>query len=215
VFNIFIKLAYYIHLDNGIINMSSSKLEDKNQEGPWTGLVLIIFENLFSLIRNPSFVIFSIIAISISTLGIWIDFFPAEAENTVASVTTANASEHLTVLQKINKLSVFTFCIATLGAMATDYVFEEKYLDKDRPSKRDLLTRHIGFLLWFICVVLSFFALRDACAIFPALIVTLILWMCVNIKTKKFQHINEEAKNNLAPDYGPSSQSDDFKGGGL
>jgi hypothetical protein len=195
--------------------MSSSKLEDKNQEGPWTGLFLIIIENLYSLIRNPSFVIFSIIAISISTLGIWIDFFPAEAESTASSLTTTNPSEGSSILQKINKLSVFTFCIATLGALATDYVFEEKYLDKDIPSKRDLLARHLGFLLWFICVVLSFFALREAWAIFPTLIVTLILWMCVNIKTKKFQHINQDAKDNLSPDYGRSSQSDEFKGGGL
>jgi len=88
-------------------------------------------------------------------------------------------------------------------------------LDKERPSKRDVLARHLGFLLWFICVVLSFFALKANWAIFPALVITLILWMCVNIKTKKFQHINEDAKNNLAPDYGRSSPLDEFKGGGL
>ena len=195
--------------------MSSSKAEDKSSDGPWTELFLVIIGKLFSIIRDPSFVIFSIIAISISTLGIWIDFFPAEKVSEGSSATTAVVSEGSSILGKINKLSVFTFCIATLGALATDYVFEEKYLDKNLVSRRDLLARHLGFLIWFVSVILSFFSMRVELAIFPALITTLLLWMCVNIKTKKFQHINEDAKNNLDPNYERKISTDEFKGGGL
>lgn len=195
--------------------MNLSKIEDLVEKWPWFGLIWIIIYSLFSIIRNPSFVIFSIIAITLSTLGIWIDFFPGETGSVAPVVTTENACVSESFIQRINKLSVFTFCIATLGALATDYVFEEKYLQEAPTAKNDLLAKHLGFLLWCICVGLAFLAMREIWAIFPALIATLILWMCVNIKTKKFQHINEQAKNNLNPDYSRHLSSDEFKGKGL
>lgn len=183
--------------------MSWKKFNKEKKGYAWVELISIIFGNLYSIIRNPSFIIFSIIAISLGTLGIWIDFYPN------------GFTEGKSFTESMNKLSVFTFCVATLGGLGTDYVFEEKYLDDQLNNEQQLLSRHLAFLMWFLCLVLSFFALRSDWAVIPALSATLILWMCVNINTKKFQRINEDAKRNLVPDYSNNLSPDEFEGDGL
>src|SRR5688572_27175903 len=120
-----------MNFNNGYINMGYREFEKFATSYAWIGLIWIVIINLFSIIRNPSFIIFSIIAIALGTLGIWIDFFPD------------GIHEGATLTQSVNKLSVFTFCIATLGGLVTDYVFEEKYLDITVGNGQQLLTRHL------------------------------------------------------------------------
>lgn len=86
----------------------------------WWKLIAEIFKSVIEIIRNPSFIMFSTIAIGLGTMGIWISFFPG------AGIDSSENGSESSLVQKIDNLSVFTFCIATLGSVATDYFFEEK-----------------------------------------------------------------------------------------
>ncbi len=43
----------------------------------WWKLFAIIFKSLIEIMRSPSFIMFSTIAIGLGTMGIWIGFFPS------------------------------------------------------------------------------------------------------------------------------------------
>jgi hypothetical protein len=134
--------------------------------------------SFFEIIRNPSFLMFSIIALGLGTMGIWIGFFP----NTLPS------TEH-----SIDNLSVFTFCIATLGGIAADYFFEEKNISSNQNPSTYLpeeLSRHGTFLFWLL----------------------------VNIKKPKFQKVDQSALDNLSPNLnsnGTKTNGQGVKGAGL
>ncbi|WP_220782641.1 hypothetical protein, partial [Shewanella sairae] len=42
----------------------------------WFELLRVMLSSLFDIIRNPSFIMFSVIALGLGTMGIWIGFFP-------------------------------------------------------------------------------------------------------------------------------------------
>lgn len=76
----------------------------------WVSLVVLVGYSLLHIIVNPSFLFYMVIALGLSTMGLWIDFFPPR---------------HIPGGEiALSGLSVFTFSIATLGSMATAYVFE-------------------------------------------------------------------------------------------
>jgi hypothetical protein len=165
---------------------------------PWFDIVKIIFTISFSIIRNPSFIMFSIVALGLGTTGIWIVFYPNGFDTCFP------------ISQQLDNLSIFTFCIATLGNMATEYFFEEK--GKDTSSSIDLEkihTRHLAFFLWSIAAILSFYALKNDVFILPGLGSTLLLWLYVNFHRPKFQAINEAVYKNMNPNLSDVSEDSD------
>ncbi len=138
-------------------------------------------------------------------MGIWITFFPSGIEGKIP------ISHH------IDNLSVFTYCIATLGSMAVEYVFEEKNKEPEPADDIEkVLSLHIVFFLWAISALLAFYALKSDDGIFLGLGSTLILWLVVNIHRPKFQAINLEATKNLDLDYkDENTQKTEMGGKGL
>lgn len=177
----------------------------------WYKLISITLNSLIQIIRNPSFIMFSAIAIGLGTMGIWIGFFPGND----LLLAVDQSSEILS--GKIDNLSVFTFCIATLGSIATDYFFEEKDIENKQSADYDaLISKHGMFFLWTLSVVMSFAALKSDDSIFWALGLTIIFWLFINIRKPKFQKINEYALQNLEPKLTEEKVSaSEIKGDGL
>lgn len=178
---------------------------------PWFKVIFIVIESIFSIIINPSFIIFSILALGLGTLGIWISYFPT----TGGSASPINPTLPLDqVMAGLENLSVFTFSIATLGNMATEYFFvndERKFAEQ---SGEGLLQQHIAIIMWAAALLCTFWALSDDEGILYCLCITLSLWMAVNVKRERFNKIDEDAFNLLKPE--PANQKDDdIQGGGL
>lgn len=176
----------------------------------WWKLFAIIFKSLIEIMRSPSFIMFSTIAIGLGTMGIWIGFFPSSA---IALPTAVEDSWG----ERIDNLSVFTFCIATLGSVATDYFFEEKNSQHIQSEDLDkMLSKHGMFFLWALAALMSFAALKNNDAIYWSLGLTIVFWLLINIKKPKFQKINEHALKNLEPNLKAETKSaSEIKGDGL
>jgi hypothetical protein len=186
----------------GIINTTNKHLSG------WLNIIKIIFSNLFGIITNPSFVMFAVIALGLGTMGVWISIFNN------GLVANKDISEQL------ENLSVFTFCIATLGSMAAEYFFEEKEADKSGSNVVDaagitkIQSKHLAFFLWAQAVFFSFYALNHDSGIWWSIGSTILIWAVVNIQRPKFQKIKQEALDNLSPDLS-TNNDDDFEGEGL
>ena len=178
---------------------------------PWLKILLIIIESIVSIVINPSFIIFAILAIGLGTLGIWISFFPT----TGSAVIEINSDQSLSnIVANLDNLSVFTFCIAALGNMATDYFFVNDDRKLSEQTSKDVLQQHLAIISWAVSLLCTFWALADDNGITYCLGFTLMLWMAVNVKREKFNKVNKDAFNLLKPE--PSiSQEDEIKGGGL
>lgn len=177
----------------------------------WWKLFAIIFKSLIEIIRSPSFIMFSTIAIGLGTMGIWIGFFPS------SGITLPAVGGGDSWAERIDNLSVFTFCIATLGSVATDYFFEEKNSQNIQSEDLDkMLSKHGMFFLWALAALMSFAALKNNDAIYWSLGLTIVFWLLINIKKPKFQKINEQALHNLDPNLKPKTKSaSEIKGEGL
>jgi hypothetical protein len=166
----------------------------------WYKLFFIVLENIADIIKNPSFVMFSLIALALGTMGIWVPLYPFfNVDNLIG---------------KIESTTVFTFCIATLGNMATEYIFDKKD-DDDKTDYKEILSTHAAFFLWAIALFLSFLCLANDAFIWHGLTSTLILWLFVNIRREKFQRYNPAVLNNFNPNLNQNSDVDEFKGDGL
>lgn len=171
----------------------------------WVGVIRIIATNLFLIIMCPSFVMFSCVALGLGSMGIWIVFFPDQYD------TCKKFAE------QVDNVSVFTFCIATLGGMAAEYFFEGKGGEDDVVVDLEKVqSKHLAFFLWATAAVLSFYALGNDDGIVPGLGSTLVLWLCVNIHRPKFRAISAAAVGNLSPDLSTgSAPSSQVQGKGL
>lgn len=169
----------------------------------WTELVKAILLSVFEILRNSSFIMFSIVALGLGTMGIWIGFFPGNSNTP----------------QQIDNLSVFTFCIATLGGIAADYFFEEKNISQNHNTVDELaetVARHGMFFLWSFSVLAAFAALKHDDGISWALGSTCIFWLFINIRKPKFQKIDRLALKNLTIELKAANKVDDeIKGKGL
>lgn len=169
----------------------------------WSELIKAIFLSVFEILRNSSFIMFSIVALGLGTMGIWIGFFPGNSNTP----------------QQIDNLSVFTFCIATLGGIAADYFFEEKNINQNQNTGDELaetVARHGMFFLWSFSVLAAFAALKDDNGISWALGSTCIFWLFINIRKPKFQKIDRLALKNLTVELKAANKVDDeIKGKGL
>jgi len=171
----------------------------------WFNIIKIIVTKTFSIITNPSYIIYSIVAIGLSTMGIWIVFYPEGFKG-----------DNLT--EQLENMSVFTFCIATLGNIATEYFFDEKGNNNGVGSRLDRVqTKHLAILLWVISLVCTFYALKNDNFIIRSLGTTIILWLFVNINRSKFQNVDRAALQNLDPNLGNSSvdTNNEIEGDGL
>lgn len=156
----------------------------------WWLLLSVGLENIIKMILNPSFIFFSFIALGLSTMGIWISYMPTDPQS--SGLKNIN----------IDSLAVFTFSIATLGGIATDYFFEEKhseYKDTESAKEKKQIGLHAMFFLWASAVFVSFCALGDQSYIYLSLGMTISFWLFVYVNKPMFNRINKEALDNLVP----------------
>ena len=164
----------------------------------WIKILKLFLGTILYMIKDPSFVMFSIIAIGLGTMGIWITFFTEDIK-----------VENTSLLDQIDNLSVFTFCIATLGGIATDFFFEERYIVKD-----DKAAIHSMYFLWVVSVLVSFYSLNNDSGITFALILTLTFSLIVNKNKPMFKHPDKTALDNLNPN-SVNNAKNQIKGAGL
>lgn len=152
------------------------------QQYRWFCVLDIIVTQIWFVIRNPSYVFFSIIALTLGTMGVWIDLLPAGLDGLAEYEN------------KINKISVFTFCIATLGSFAT-----ESYFESNNAVKSDSeLNRNLGVFFWSICLFLTFYSYVGNGGGMLGFWSTIIFWLVVNIEKPAFRNANPKAMNNMA-----------------
>lgn len=168
----------------------------------WISLFQILMTTVVEIMRNPSFVMFSLMAIGLGTMGIWIPLLPYEN------------SEAPKLILQTQSLSVFTFCVASLGNMATEYIFNEKGKENGEITDASMLSKHAVFFIWTISIFLSFLCLINPTYAIDALSLTLILWLFVNIHRSKFRHANKSAIDNLLPDLNDKTVTENNELGG-
>ncbi|PHQ26078.1 hypothetical protein CLH62_00235 [Marinobacter guineae] len=154
----------------------------------WREIFSVFLSDTLKIIINPSYVMFSGIAIALATLGIWIEFLPM------------GFSEKPEWYRQLNNTSVFTFCIALLGSMAVEYIFDSKGEAGKYDSEKEL-HKHMAFFFWFLALILSFASLKSDWGVVAGLSSTILLWLYVNSYREKFNKQSTEAINALNPKF--------------
>ena len=186
----------------------------------WVSLIVLAAYSLLHVIASPSFVFFMFIALGLSTMGIWIELFPSGYDS------------GKDIIEQVEKMSVFTFSIATLGSIATAYFFENKgegsvtlngygyprWIISNFENNPELL-KHSMFFLWSASVLSAFFALSNKAGIYLCLSLTFLMWAVDNLRKPIFRKYNPSAKENLTVDYDhdsdASASDSEILGGGL
>lgn len=157
----------------------------------WRGIIFSIWDDVKRMLLNPECFVYSIVAISLSSLGVWIVFYPDSWWET--DLITGEA--------------VFTFCVALIGSMAM-----EKFFDRDTDEREDK-SYTLAVLLGFVALVSSFFAYKNVVDWkWYALVPTVVLWLFVNSRRKLFRK-KEESDVKLTTNLLRGTSDAEFKGG--
>lgn len=167
----------------------------------WRKVFSTIAENTVRILINPSYLMFASVAIVLATMGIWIEFFPL------------GFSGDSPWYEQLNRLSVFTFCIALLGSMAVEHVFDNKGEDSKFDAEKEI-QKHLAFFFWFVALLLSFSSLKSDSGKIFGLLFTIILWVYVNSHRERFDRLSSNAVESLNPRLN-SRDNDDLGGDGL
>lgn len=166
------------------------------QKFRWFSVLDILATQFWFVIINPSYVFFAIIALTLGTMGVWIDLLPFGIES-------------LDELEsKITKISAFTFCVATLGNFATESYFEKK----DPQKITNELKSNLGIFSWSICLFLTFYSYVNDDNILVGLWSTIIFWLAVNVDKPAFSKVDRKTLDNMA---GTDSDEREIGGVGL
>lgn len=167
----------------------------------WRKVFTTIIESTVRILINPSYLMFASVAIVLATMGVWIEFFPS------------GFSDDKLWYEQLNRLSVFTFCIALLGSMAVEYVFDNKGEDFKFDAEKEI-QKHLAFFFWFAALLLSFSSLKSDLGKIFGLSLTILLWVYVNSHRERFDRLNSNAVESLNPRL-TSRDKDDLAGDGL
>lgn len=172
------------------------KIYSYMQNYRWFCVLDIIFTQLLSVIRNPNYVFFSVIALTLGTMGVWIDAFPYGLKGLIGFG------------ENVSRITAFTFCIATLGNFATESYFDTKNVVK--PNNE--LKRNLGIFSWSICLFLTFYSYIGSESSMLGFWATIAFWLFVNVDKPEFRKTTREVINNMSPKEGVSEE---IKGAGL
>jgi len=167
----------------------------------WRRIFSFLISNTVKILINPSYLMFSLVAISMATLGVWMEFLPG------------GFSPSDKWYKQLNNMSVFTFCIALLGSMAVEYVFDSKG-DESKFDADKELQKHLAFFFWFLALILSFAALESDWGKLFGLSSTILLWFYVNSHRDRFNRLNSDALNALNPNL-RAADNEELGGEGL
>lgn len=162
----------------------------------WFNVLEIVLMQIWAVVKNPNYIFFSGIALTLGTMGIWIEAFP-EGLNSLDAFS-----------DQLSRISVFTFCIATLGNFAT-----ESYFGTNQTVKSDNdLKRNMGIFFWSICLLLTFYSYRGSDYPLLGFCSTIIFWFMVNVEKPVFRETDTKTMSNMAPKDGGATE---FRGAGL
>lgn len=172
------------------LRTSLIKLYNWLQQFRWFCVLDIIVIQLLSVIKNPSYVFFALIALTLGTMGVWIGAFPQ----------FLNGFEGFE--ENVSRISVFTFCIATLGNFAT-----ESYFNANKSDHTILeLKRSLGIFAWSICLLLTFYSYLGCDKPLLGFWSTIIFWFMVNVENPSFRKVNNNAMDNMATKEGAAEE---------
>jgi hypothetical protein len=162
----------------------------------WFKVLDIVMSQIFSAVSNPNYVFFSIIALVLGTTGIWIEYFPHGLKG-MEKFDIENS-----------KLPVFTFCIATLGYLATESYFE----NQKNGDPEDELKRNFGVFSWCVCLFLTFYSYIGIDTLMLGFWSTITFWLLVNVDKRAFNKADKKAMENMDSN---SSDAEAIDGPGL
>lgn len=153
----------------------------------YVSVFLDCIKTLREIFKSAQFLFFSVVSISISTMGIWI---PVQFELDISG--GKNGAESI----GYENIAVFMYVVSVLGTIAAEYF--NKRINDDVGSGA---TQSFAMLIWFLAIVLSFWALKEPSKITWHLLVsmwlTISLWMSFTIHKDKGE-FTEEAKKALS-----------------
>ena len=126
------------------------------------------WKTFIEIVSSAKFIFFSIVAISIGTMGIWVPVL-FELDLSSGGNTTSKAT--------VENFPIFMYVVGVLGTLAAEYFIRNEKFDEDRKQA----VQSFSMLVWFIAIVLSFWALKDpkgnTWQLWLSLWLTISLWM--------------------------------------
>ena len=160
------------------------------------------WQTLIEIITSAKFVFFSLVAIGIGTMGIWVPvIFDLDLSGNAAKTPSV----------KIENLPIFMYVVGVLGTLAAEYFIKNEKLEDEGKQA----VQSFSMFIWFIAIVLSFWALKapkeNTWQLWLSLWLSISLWMSFTIKKEDFNY-SRRTKNQLE---GSDANSVKFGGGGL
>lgn len=150
------------------------------------------WEVLLRIVKNAKFMFFAIVSLSISTMGLWIPV--------LFQLDVSGDNEKATEIGYDN-IAIFMYVVSVLGTIAAEHF-------NNRKEDSATATTSFAMLIWFIAIVLSFWALKEPGSatwqLFISMWLTISLWLSYTIVKEDSKFTGAE-KDNLS---GTSSQRD-------
>ncbi|WP_334014661.1 hypothetical protein [Alteromonas sp. S167] len=170
----------------------------------YRNVISTCWHTLIEIISSAKFVFFSIVAIGIGAMGIWV---PA-----VFSLDlSGSATGALQSQSKIENFSMFMYVVSVLGTLAAEYLIKNEKLDDEKKEA----VQSFSMFIWFVAIVLAFWALKEpkenTWQLWLSLWLAISLWMSFTIKKDDFKY-SCRTKNKLE---GIDINNSKFGGNGL
>jgi hypothetical protein len=149
----------------------------------------VIIGRPFKIIREVEFLIYAIIALLFSTMGVSFEIFIKDKYLTGVDISSLD-------------VSIFTFSVATLSALATDYFFDD--------SMGKSLEVKAALLFWVVSLFLVFLSLLGATGQFFGLVSSILVWLSIKVESEYFTKPKPENVKKLA-----ETEGTNFGGDGL
>jgi len=158
----------------------------------------------FHILKSAHFVFFSVVCLAIGTMGIWI---PVVFQLDV-SAPASKISSNITY----DNIAIFMYVVSVLGTVAAEYFIKNEDL-KDPDSKS---IHSFAMFIWFLAILLAFWALKEPRGttwhLWVSLLLTISIWMSFTIKKEEFNFDQDEVSGKLS---GVRSDSSVIQGKGI
>ena len=167
-------------------------------------VLLSCASTLFDIIKSAHFVFFSVVCLGIGTMGIWIPVFFQLDVSAPASQISNDIS--------YDNIAIFMYVVSVLGTVAAEYFIKNEKV-KD-PGMKPI--HSFAMCVWFLAIVLSFWALKEprgtSWHLWVSVWLTISIWMSFTIKKEEFNFDQEKVSGKLS---GAKSEDSVIQGRGV
>lgn len=148
------------------------------------------FSKLGDILSSADFMFFSIVCLGIGTMGVWIP---------VVFQLDINASSSEKFVQAgFDNIAIFMYVASVLGTVAAEYLIKNETLR----NEKDRAIRSFLMFVWFLAMLLSFWAFKEprgtSWQLWISLWLTISLWLCFTRSKKEFNYDQGEVTKELS-----------------